>query len=145
VSIEVRPASADEVRRLRRDVLRPNGTLDPPPYDLEPATMHVAALDGGAVVGCATVFPQPYADEPRAWQMRGMAVDPAYQGRGIGRLVLEAATDVVRATQAPLIWANGRISAMSFYQGLGWESVGEIFEYGPASLPHLVVIRALDG
>jgi predicted N-acetyltransferase YhbS len=145
VSVEVRQASSDEVRRLRRDVLRPNGPLDPAPYDLLPTTMHVGAFDDGVVIGCATVFPQPYQDEPFAWQMRGMAVDPAYQGRGIGRRVLEAATDAVRATEAPLIWANGRVGAMSFYQQLGWESVGEVFEYGPASLPHLVVVRRLGG
>jgi GNAT superfamily N-acetyltransferase len=145
MSIEVRQASSDEVRPLRLRVLRPSAPVEPSAYDLEPATMHVAALDDGLVVGCATVFPQAYHDEPLAWQMRGMAVDPAYQGRGIGRLVLEAATDAVRATEAPLIWANGRVGAMSFYQRLGWESVGEVFEYGPASLPHLVVVRRLGG
>jgi GNAT superfamily N-acetyltransferase len=145
VSIEVRAASADEVRRLRRDVLRPGGTLDPPPYDLNPATRHVGAFDDGDVVGCVTVFPAVYADEPDAWQLRGMAVDPAYQGQGIGRLVLDAAIELVTATGAPLIWANGRVSAVSFYQQAGWQAVGEVFEYGPAKLAHLVVVRKLPG
>jgi predicted N-acetyltransferase YhbS len=143
VTLEVRRASADEIRRLRRDVLRPNGSLDPPPYDLDPSTVQIGAFDDGVVVGCATVFPEPYEGESRAWRLRGMAVEPALQGRGVGRLVLEAATDVVIAAGAPLIWANGRAGALDFYERLGWEVIGEVFPSGPAGIPHRVVLRRL--
>jgi GNAT superfamily N-acetyltransferase len=143
VTVLVRRASADEVRPLRRDVLRPGSTLDPPPYDLEPATVQIGAFDDGVVVGCATIFPRPFIDEPLAWQLRGMAVDPAYQGRGIGRLVLDAATDAAAGAGAPLLWANGRVSAMTFYQRLGWDPIGEVFSYGPANIDHLVIVRRL--
>jgi GNAT superfamily N-acetyltransferase len=74
-----------------------------------------------------------------------MAVDPAYQGKGIGRLVLDAATAAAEAAGAPIIWANGRVTAMAFYQRLGWEAVGEVFSYGPAELAHLVIVRSLAG
>jgi predicted N-acetyltransferase YhbS len=144
VTVLVRRAAADEVRTLRRDVLRPGGTLEPPPYDLAPATIHIGAFDDGVVVGCVTIFPAPFVDEPLGWQLRGMAVDPAYQGQGIGRLVLDAAADAAAQAGAPLIWANGRLNVMAFYQRLGWQTVGEVFSYGPASLDHLVIIRRLS-
>jgi GNAT superfamily N-acetyltransferase len=144
VSIEIRRATADEVRPLRRDVLRPGGTLDPPPYDLAPATIHIGAFDDGAVVGCVTIFPAPLDDEPLAWQLRGMAVDPAYQGQGIGRLVLDAATDAAESADVPLIWANGRVSALPFYRRLGWVAIGEVFPYGPANIDHMVIRRRLS-
>jgi predicted N-acetyltransferase YhbS len=145
VTIDVRRATAAEVRRLRRDVLRPGGSLDPAPYDLLAETVQIGAFDGERVVGCATVFPESYDGEPGAWRLRGMAVDPAYQGKGIGRLVLDAATAAAEAAGAPIIWANGRVTAMAFYQRLGWEAVGEVFSYGPAELAHLVIVRSLAG
>lgn len=143
MAIEVRRATADEVRPLRLGVLRPNAPLVPAAYDLEPETLHLAAFDGDAVVGCVTVFPNAYDGTADAWQLRGMAVAPAYQGQGIGRLVLDAAVDAVMATGAPLIWANGRVSALGFYQRHGWRAVGEEFTYGPAKLPHYVILRDL--
>lgn len=143
----VRRATADEVRPLRLGVLRPQAALVPSAYDLDPATVHVGAFDGGTVVGCATVFPERYdgePPEPDAWRLRGMAVDPTLQGSGVGRLVLEAATGVAIDAGAPLIWANGRVTALGFYERLGWEAIGEVFATGPARLPHRVIMRRLS-
>jgi GNAT superfamily N-acetyltransferase len=144
VTILVRRASADEIRELRLAVLRPDAVRVPSAYDLDPATVHIGAFDGDLAVGCATVFPDPYEDQLTAWRLRGMAVDPEYQGQGIGRMVLEAATDVAAEAAAPLLWANGRVSALSFYQSLGWEPIGAVFDYGPASLPHRVILHWLS-
>jgi GNAT superfamily N-acetyltransferase len=143
MTIEVRRATADDVRPLRLAVLRPNAALVPAAYDLEPETIHIAALDGDAVIGCVSVFPNAYEGARDAWQLRGMAVDPAYQGQGIGRLVLDAATEAVAAVGAPLMWAYGRVSALGFYELMGWHTVGEEFRYGPADLPHYVILRDL--
>jgi GNAT superfamily N-acetyltransferase len=144
VRIVVRPAVADEIRLLRRDVLRPGGTLAPSPYDLMAETVHVGAFDGDTVVGCASVFPEPHEDEKQAWRLRGMAVEPSRQGEGIGRLVLEAAIEAAAQAGAPLLWATGRVTAMEFYQRLGWLAVGDVFSYGPADLPHLLILRRLS-
>jgi GNAT superfamily N-acetyltransferase len=143
VTVTVRRASADEVRELRLAVLRPAAERVPSGYDLDPATVHIGAFDVDVLVGCASVFPEPFEAEPAAWRLRGMAVEPSRQGEGIGRLVLEAAVSAAREAGAPLLWANGRVSAMAFYQRLGWTPAGEVFEYGPANLPHLVITRSL--
>jgi GNAT superfamily N-acetyltransferase len=143
MSIEVRPAAADEVRPLRLRVLRPHAPLVPADYDLDDRTRHFGAFDGTEAVGCATLFPEPYGDEPLAWRLRGMAVDPAYQGQGVGRKVLEAATAAAAAADVPLLWANGRVTALAFYQRLGWRAVGDVFESGPAKLPHRVILRSV--
>jgi predicted N-acetyltransferase YhbS len=143
--IDVRRADAAEIRLLRRDVLRPGGTLDPSQYDLMPAAIHIGAFDGETVIGCASVFPEPHESDPLAWRLRGMAVDPSRQGEGIGRLVLEASVAAATEAGAPLLWATGRVSAMAFYQRLGWQAVGDVFSYGPADLPHLLILLSLSG
>jgi predicted N-acetyltransferase YhbS len=144
MTIVVRHATDEEVRPLRLGVLRPQAELVPAAYDLDPATVHIAAFDGERVVGCASLYPDPYDDQPEAWRLRGMAVDPTYQGQGIGRRVLEAGTIAAAAAGAPMIWANGRVSALGFYELLGWAAVGDVFSYGPAGLPHLVIVRRLS-
>lgn len=144
MTLDVRPATAEEIRELRLSVLRPSAERVPSAYDLEPATIHIGAFEDGVAVGCVSVFPAPYEGEPGAWQLRGMAVEPEQRGRGIGRLVLDAATAVVVEAGAPLLWANGRVPALEFYQHLGWEAVGPVFPYGPADIPHRVILRWLS-
>jgi GNAT superfamily N-acetyltransferase len=144
MSLVVRVAEPDEIRPLRLAVLRPDSPPRPPTdYDLDPATVHVGAFDDGTAVGCASVFPDPYPDEPKAWRLRGMAVDAGHQGRGIGRKVLERAVAAADAAGAPLLWANGRVTALGFYERLGWVAVGEVFPSGPAALPHRVILLQL--
>lgn len=144
MSVVVRRATADEVRELRLRILRPNAERAPSAYDLDPLTVHIGAFDGERCVGCASFFPAGYVDEPQAWRLRGMAVDPDHRGMGIGRLVLEAGTAAAEEAGAPLLWANGRVSALGFYEGCGWRAIGEVFDYGPDSVPHRVILHTLS-
>jgi GNAT superfamily N-acetyltransferase len=143
MSVEIRRASDDEVRELRLGVLRPTAPRVPSAYDRDPATVHIGAFIDGVAVGCASVFPDAYDGEPTAWRLRGMAVSPDHQGEGIGRRVLDAAVAAAEAAGAPLLWANGRTTALGFYESLGWRRVGEEFRYGPADLPHYVIVCEL--
>lgn len=132
----VREASGAEVLPLRMGVLRPDQPLVAPEWDNAPGVQHFAAYDGEVLVGCATVFPSPYDGVADAWQLRGMAVAADRQGQGIGAIVLAAAIEVVRAAGAPLLWANARVTALRFYERMGFSALGEVFDYGPATLPH---------
>ena len=73
--VEVRLASAAEVRPLRMRVLRAGRPAPESiyPYDQLPETLHLAAVVGDQVVGCATVFPEPYEAGLDAWRPRGTA------------------------------------------------------------------------
>ena len=120
---------------LRRRVLR-DGRTDVPaeyPEDRDPGVVHVGAFDGSRLVGVATFIP----DGAGAWQLRGMAVDPAHQGQGVGRAVLETA-----AARLGPMWAHARDTAVGFYERLGWVVEGEGYVHGVMGLPHhRVVLR----
>lgn len=137
------PATHD----LRRRVLRahlPGSAVENPEDDL-PGTAHVGVVDdAGGVVGVATVFPQPTSHRPgaRALRLRGMAVDDAARGCGVGRLLLDAVVDLARAHGYEVVWGNGRDTALGFYRRHGWEVVGEGFE--SMALPHHVVLLDVD-
>jgi GNAT superfamily N-acetyltransferase len=143
MSLVIRRAAADEVRPLRSLVLRGVTPGKPAAYDLEPTTVHVGAFDGGQCVGTVTVFPKPYDGEPAAWQLRGMAVAREVRGSGIGSRLLDAAIAIVRAADAPLLWADGRSSALGFYTDAGWEVAGEEFLHAESGVMHQKIVLPL--
>jgi GNAT superfamily N-acetyltransferase len=150
MSLVVRRARVDEILPLRHAVLRPGRPVSYSVYSQDEGSVHIGAWDDDMLVGCATVFPEPWpgsdlqAAEPRAWRLRGMAVDPSMQGTGVGRLVLEEGVAAVRDAAAPLLWANARTSALGFYERLGWRVVGGEFIAGDSGLPHFPMLILLS-
>jgi len=144
LTLEVRRASAAEIRPLRHSVLRAGQPAEDSIYPIDDAAVHVGAWDEGALVGCATVFPEPYAGPPEvpgAWRLRGMAVAPDRQGSGLGRIVLAAALAAAREAGASLVWANARSPAVGFYVKEGWQTVGPEFVTPDTGLPHRRILR----
>lgn len=140
---DVRQVDAATVRPLRHAVLRPG---HPPeasvyPEDDLPTTLHLAAVDeSGAVVACATFFPEPYAGEP-AWRLRGMASAPEARGQGYAAAILTDALRQLREQGVRLLWANARVVALPFYRPFGFTTVGE--EFAVIGVPHYVALLDL--
>ena len=149
MSIRIGRATWQETRELRHAVLRPGrplGVLDSP---FDAVAVEIAAWDGDRVVGTARVFEQPWDGEPfegsgdGAWQLRGMAVDAAHRGQGIGGLVLAETVVAAREGGARFLWANARTVAVPFYARHGWISRGEEFIYPESGIPHYKMTLAL--
>ena len=133
---------------LRRRVLRdgtPSG--DPTfPEDDEPTTLHLGVLDdGGRLVGVATFLHRPCPGRPEmaAVQLRGMAVEPAQQGSGVGRILLTAALERLRAEGADVLWAKARDQSLGFYERLGLHVEGDGYVTSDTGLPHHTVVVVL--
>ncbi len=130
---------ADSVRPLRAAVLRPGsipGTFTYPD-DAAPGTGHFAALLGGQITGVVTMLAEACPHRPdltapaprvRAWRLRGMAVDPQLQGRGIGSRLLTRAIAHALDHGAAVLWCKARLSAVSFYRHNGWYAFSPAFE-----------------
>lgn len=97
-----------------------------------PGSFWLAAEDDGEVVGIVSFTPR----DPGEWQLRSMAVDPAYERRGIGRLLVEAGVERLRASGATRAWCNARDPAIAFYERLGWRICGEGFVDDEMGIPH---------
>ncbi|MEM7680367.1 MAG: GNAT family N-acetyltransferase [Planctomycetota bacterium] len=177
--------TAGAVHPLRCRVLRPGLPVEASRYDLDddPRTTHVAAVDvaaPGLPIAVATALPQACVDPPtpvdcpqvllgadtpapRLRRLRGMAVSPEAQGRGVGRFLLAGLMEAVRARAdsgadggasddsgagsvdgsnlAPKTWwwANARTSAVGFYTRQGWRVVSAEFEIAGVG-PHVVMV-----
>jgi ribosomal protein S18 acetylase RimI-like enzyme len=83
-----------------------------------------------AIVGTAHAMLDPEARLPdggwRGW-VSNVTTDPAYRGRGIGRLMLTEALSLLRergATMARLGVAEASGGAIGLYESMGFEAVG---------------------
>ena len=81
-----------------------------------------------------------WEDSP-AWQLRGMATDARYRGKGIGTAVLQLAEKTVIATGfSRLLWCNARVPALAFYERQGWRVMSEQFDI-PTAGPHRKMLK----
>lgn len=141
--LTVRPVSAEEVIDLRHLVLRAGLPRESAIFDgdRDPATIHLGAFVAEQLVGCASILRNPLAGEP-ALQLRGMAVHPNWQQRGVGRRLLAEIVAAGRASGVDLLWCNARKPAASFYQANGWEMISEEFII-PTAGPHFRMTKRL--
>jgi len=141
----IRQVAVDLILPLRHAVLRAD--LAPAtacfPGDGSSDTIHLAALAGRQVVACASYMVNPLAGES-AYQLRGMATHPAWQGRGLGRQLLAHAELLLWDHPIRLRWCNARSSAIGFYAKLGWTVVSEEFDI-PTAGPHRRMIARPSG
>ena len=149
--IEIRRVEVEQILDLRHRILRAGLPRETAQFEGDEAasTLHWAAyaFDAsgrveGQAVGCLSLMLNSFEAEP-AWQLRGMAVDRPYQGRGLGRELLVRAEEEAAATgMAGLLWCNARVPAAGFYQKHGWTVVSEVFEY-PTAGPHVKMRKNL--
>lgn len=143
--MQVSEVTAADVYPLRREVLRQGRADASVEFPTDDRGFHLAVRDGaGVVVGIATFFPSPCVRRPGrvAWQLRGMAVAPSWQGKGVGVALLDEAVSRLRALGAEVLWADARDTALGFYERAGWvvEGDGYVTAIG---LPHHMAILEL--
>jgi N-acetylglutamate synthase-like GNAT family acetyltransferase len=142
--LRIERADVEEIVDLRYRVLRAGLPREAAyfPGDRDETTVHLAVRSDGVVIGCATVLLNLWEGQ-QACQLRGMAVDPAWQRRGIGEKLLAEVHRLAGEARVKIIWANARVPAAEFYRRNGWEIVSEEFEI-PTAGPHFKMIRRLE-
>ncbi|MFM9941166.1 MAG: GNAT family N-acetyltransferase [Hyphomicrobiaceae bacterium] len=81
---------------------------------------HVLILHSAAIIAHAAVVPRriTFDDRPfRAGYVEAVAVDPAYQGQGLGSKVMTAAAGIIDAHFDLGVLSTG---SAAFYERLGW-------------------------
>ena len=153
MSIDIRPL--EDVRQawaLRRDVLRPGMPLSSIDFaeDALPGATHLGAFSpAGELIGVASLYRQSLGEVPGLepglrptadWRLRGMAVDPAWQGKGVGSQLLAACQRFLTTQGARGLWCNGRTTASPFYLRHGFTTLGKEFVL-PDSGAHYVMFK----
>ena len=143
----VRAHTVGEIMDLRVRVLRKGtpATHCSYPEDEYPDVVHLGITRDDRAVATSTWFAKECPEMPGrpAMQLKGMAVDDALQGSGLGALLVETGLAHARQRGAELIWARARDSALGFYERLGFNAVGDGFIDGPTAMPHHIVVRSV--
>jgi len=144
-SIVYRRATVGEILDLRLRVLRAGLPAETAHFDgdEDPSTCHFAAFADGVCIACVSFMLNQWEGRP-AWQLRGMAVDPGCQRRGVGRSLLEhSLRQIARVSDVRLMWCNARVPAVGFYQKHGWSAVSDEFDI-PTAGPHRKMVFTID-
>lgn len=129
--------SPEQCIGLRHVVLRPGQALGECEYpgDLEASSFHLGAFVDDELLCIASFYgeasPELQASDwssARPYRLRGMAVAPGYQRRGLGAFLLRHGELELQRRGAEILWCNARVSAEGFYSKLGYEKAGEEFE-----------------
>lgn len=106
------------------------------------ATTIVATVPHGGLLGAASLLPAA-GDAER--QVRQVAVVPDLRGRGVGRVLMEAAEFLAVSEGADALWLNARDSAFPFYEALGYSFDGPEFVSELTGIPHRRMRKGLAG
>lgn len=138
------PLGIDDIVDLRRRILRRGTPVTHARYDEDddPSVVHLGIVQDARVVATSTWLPRPCPELPgvHALQLKGMAVEDDLQGRGLGRLLLDAGMALARNGGFEVVWARARDSALGFYDTCGFTVMGEGFIDDITALMHHVVV-----
>jgi ribosomal protein S18 acetylase RimI-like enzyme len=140
-AVEVRTArEADEpaLRRLEVATWSPRSSPGPPPDPERPvierygAANVLVAVDGEEVVGSLLLGPWTKLESAQhVLEVKGLAVDPARQGEGVGGVLLDAGVAAARergARRLVLRVLSSNAPARRLYEGRGFEVEGTVRE-----------------
>lgn len=128
-----------EVWKLREAVLRAPIGLSLRNEDLsqDHKDTFFVALNSGTVIGC--LMAQKLDDV--VLKLRQMAVYDAWQGKGIGRLLMQAAEEYANRNGYKMISLHARKTAKEFYDKLGYATIGD--EFTEVGIPHYNMTKSL--
>jgi predicted GNAT family N-acyltransferase len=143
---EIRAITSAETLPLRSEVLRPGCSIQESVFagDDDVTTEHWGVFVQDTLIAAASLYQErlPQSQDLHAWRLRGMAVNPASQGKGYGRQLLDRCLQSVAGHGGSVLWCNARTSAVGFYKAAGFEIVGSDFDI-PGIGPHYVMVRSI--
>jgi len=142
----IKTISATETFAVRHPVLRPGKPVETCIFDGDtlPTTVHFGIFEDNTILGVVSIFEATHAffTEEKQYQLRGMAVLPGYQKKGLGERLVLAAEEHARSHGGKRMWFNAREIALGFYRKMGYDITGVAFSIGDIGI-HYVMHKPL--
>ncbi|QEC53639.1 acetyltransferase (GNAT) family protein [Anseongella ginsenosidimutans] len=143
-ALKLKFITAGQALPLRAAVLRPGQRPEVAVFtgDEEAGSFHAGAFSGERLIAVASFLQNRHADFPEAfqYQLRGMATDPAFRGRGAGAALIRFALQHLEELKVLLLWCNAREKAITFYKKCGFIESGTFFMIPEIGLHQLMYI-----
>jgi predicted GNAT family N-acyltransferase len=89
--------------------------------DRDALCRHVLAFDGGVPIGTGRL------DLDYGGKIGRVAVVATHRRSGVGAAVMQRLHEIAHAAGQPRLWCNAQLTAVPFYERLGYVSTGPIF------------------
>jgi len=119
-----------EVWAFRDEILRAGLPAGDSVYadDQSADALHIGAFEDGHLVAVSTICRDSSGQHSsQAWRLRGMAVKPECRNCGVGTTLARYCIAYAERSNAKFVWCTARMSALTFYQSLGFAMAGEPF------------------
>ena len=129
--MEIKKINSIDTYPVRHEVLRKGKPIETCQFkgDDDENTVHFGLYQNERLNGIISIFKEKndLFSETNQFQIRGMAVLEAFQGKGFGvELVKEAENHCINLN-TDLIWFNARENAVPFYKKLDYIIIGDSF------------------
>jgi ribosomal protein S18 acetylase RimI-like enzyme len=142
----IQKITSTETYPVRHIVLRAGKPIESCQFDGDElgSTHHFGYYLNNQIIGVISLFAidNSHFITQKSFQIRGMAVLPAFQKQGIGETLVKEVEKFCTTQKADLIWFNARTSAVGFYQKMGYEIVGSEFEIKEVG-PHFLMFKKI--
>lgn len=134
--------------QIRTQVLVPDHDVKKAKFegdDDEDISFHLGAFIEGKLVSVASFFYErnPLFPDQHQYQLRGMATLPEFQNQGLSKELLTMAFPIIKQNFCSLLWCNARLSAVGFYEKIGFQKLNDnIFEI-PEIGKHVLMFKAI--
>lgn len=130
--IQIKEISSLETYAVRHPVLREGRPIEDCRFDGDdlPTTFHLGLFYDNVLVGVASYMKNglEYFSDEHQYQLRGMSVLKAYQGKQLGDALFKQGETLLKEKNVSLLWFNAREVAVNFYKRNGCEIIGAPFE-----------------
>ena len=109
--------------------------------DTDAIAWHIVLSVDGEPAACGRTFPKEGCDG--TYIIGRVAVLPPFRGRRVGRMLMGALEAQAQKLGAQKIELSAQEQAMGFYQKLGYQAVGDL--YNDEHCPHMLMVKILSG
>ncbi|MBW2960928.1 GNAT family N-acetyltransferase [Mesonia aestuariivivens] len=129
--IHIKKVKVEEILPVRQTVLR-NGKPREECFfegDLAKETIHLALYENEKIYAIASLLKDNNKNLTaiNQYRLRGMAVMPEAQGKGLGKQLLRFAEELIKEQKNITLWFNARTTAVNFYKKNNFKILGEEF------------------
>ncbi len=137
-----------DTTEIRHQMLRANRPREEAIFEGDEGdqTFHLGGFVDNRLVSVASFYFEKTPELPEheyQYRLRGMATLTEFQGQGLSSALLKMAFPIIKQNLCTLLWCNARTTAAGFYQRVGFEKTGEVFEI-PTVGPHNLMYKKID-
>lgn len=128
----------EEAKKIREEVFVKEQGFREEFDGIDEMAIHIVLFDGEKAVGTCRLFSH---DSQPDYHVGRVAVTANCRGRGLGKMLMDAAEEKVRDLGGASITLSGQVRVSDFYEKLGYCRQGE--EYLDEGCPHVKMTKRM--